>query len=80
MRVGDVIHILGQTTDFTQRVESLEVDHKPVLEVGPNDDFGLKVSERAREHDVDHVAEIAEAVVIRVGDGGWIKPHAIRGQ
>jgi translation elongation factor EF-Tu-like GTPase len=52
LRVGDVIHILGQTTDFTQRVESLEVDHKPVLEVGPNDDFGLKVSEHAREHDV----------------------------
>jgi hypothetical protein len=52
LRVGDVIHVLGQTTDFTQRVESLEVDHKPVLEVAPNDDFGLKVSEHAREHDV----------------------------
>lgn len=52
LRVGDVIHIRGQTTDFTQRVESLEVDHKPVLEVGPNDDFGLKVGEHAREHDV----------------------------
>ncbi len=52
LRVGDVIHILGHTTDFTQRVESLEVDHKSVLEVGPNDDFGLKVSEHAREHDV----------------------------
>jgi hypothetical protein len=52
LRVGDVIHVLGHTTDFTQRVESLEVDQKPVLEVGPNDDFGLKVSEHAREHDV----------------------------
>jgi hypothetical protein len=52
LHVGDVIHIIGQTTDFTQRVESLEVDHKPVLEVGPNDDFGLKVSGHAREHDV----------------------------
>lgn len=52
LRVGDVIDIRGQTTDFTQRVESLEVDHKPVLEVGPNDDFGLKVSEHVREHDV----------------------------
>jgi len=51
-RVGDLIHILGHTTDFTQRVESLEVDRKPVLEVGPNDDFGLKVVDHAREHDV----------------------------
>src|SRR5262245_50192070 len=49
--VGDVIHMCGHTTDFTQRVESLEVDHAPVTEVGPNDDFGLKVIEHAREHD-----------------------------
>jgi len=52
LRIGDVIHIHGHTTDFTQKVESLEVDHAPVTEVGPKDDFGLKVVEHAREHDV----------------------------
>ena len=52
LRVGDVIHIRGNTTDFSQRVESLEVNHAPAIEVGPNDDFGLKVVEHAREHDV----------------------------
>jgi hypothetical protein len=52
LRVGDVIHIWGHTTDFTQNVESLEVNHAPVTEVGPKDDFGLKVIEHAREHDV----------------------------
>ena len=52
LRVGDVIHIRGHTTDFTQKVESLEVNHAPVTEVGPNDDFGLKVVEHAREHDI----------------------------
>jgi Elongation factor Tu domain 2 len=52
LRVGDMIHIRGHTTDFSQRVESLEVDHASVTEVGPNDDFGLKVVEHAREHDV----------------------------
>jgi cytoskeletal protein CcmA (bactofilin family) len=51
LRVGDVIHIRGHTTDFTQQVESLEVNRAPVSEVGPNDDFGLKVIEHAREHD-----------------------------
>jgi hypothetical protein len=51
LRVGDVIHIRGHTSDFTQKVESLEVDHAPVAEVGPKDDFGLKVVEHAREHD-----------------------------
>jgi hypothetical protein len=52
LRVGDMVHIRGHTTDFSQRVESLEVDHASVTEVGPNDDFGLKVVEHAREHDV----------------------------
>lgn len=52
LRVGDTIHFRGHTTDFRQRVESLEVDHAPVTEVGAKDDFGLKVIEHAREHDV----------------------------
>jgi len=52
MRVGDNIHVKGHTSDFGQRVESLQVGHAPVQEVGPNDDFGLKVVEHAREHDV----------------------------
>jgi hypothetical protein len=51
LRVGDVIHIHGHSTDFTQRVESLEVNHASVAEVGANDDFGLKVIDHAREHD-----------------------------
>ena len=52
VRVGDVIHIRGHTTDFSQRVESLEVDHAQVAEVGPNDDFGLKLAGHVREHDI----------------------------
>src|SRR6266567_3552261 len=52
LRVGDVIHIRGHTTDFSQKVESLEVNHAPATEVGPNEDFGLKVVQHAREHDV----------------------------
>ena len=52
LRVGDVIHIRGHTTDFSQKVESLEVNHAPITEVGPNKEFGLKVVEHAREHDV----------------------------
>ena len=52
LRVGDTIHFRGNTTDFSQRVESLEVDHASVAEVGPKDDFGLKVIAHVREHDV----------------------------
>jgi putative protease len=52
LRVGDTIHIRGHTTDFEQRVDSIQVNHADVQEVGPRDDFGLKVREHAREHDV----------------------------
>lgn len=52
LRVGDTIHIRGHTSDFSQRVDSLQVEHAPVQEVGPEDDFGMKVVEHAREHDV----------------------------
>ncbi|MDH4093251.1 MAG: hypothetical protein OEV81_00515 [Betaproteobacteria bacterium] len=52
LRVGDTIHIRGHTTDFAQRVDSLQIEHAVVQEVGPDDDFGLKVVEHVREHDV----------------------------
>ncbi len=52
LRIGDTIHIRGHTTDFEQKVESLQVDHAPVTEVGPKDDFGMKVTGPVREHDV----------------------------
>ena len=52
LRVGDSIRIKGHTTDFTQTVESLEVNHEHVNEVGRNDNFGMKVVDHVREHDV----------------------------
>ncbi|MDH3288037.1 MAG: translation elongation factor-like protein [Betaproteobacteria bacterium] len=52
LQVGDRIHIKGHTTDFEQRVDSLQVEHQLVMEVGPADDFGLKVIDHAREHDI----------------------------
>ena len=52
LRIGDTIHFRGHTTDFEQKVESLQVDHAPVTEVGPKDDFGMKVAGHVREHDV----------------------------
>jgi len=41
LRVGDVIHIRGHTTDFSQRVESLEINHAPAIEVGPGNQLNL---------------------------------------
>ena len=52
LRVGDTIHVKGHTTDFTQRVESLQIEHAPVSEVRAGQEFGMKVIDHAREHDV----------------------------
>jgi len=52
LRVGDTIHIRGHTSDFSQRVESLQIEHAAVNEVGPEDEFGIKVLQHAREHDI----------------------------
>jgi len=51
LRVGDTIRILGHTSDFRQRVDSMQVEHQPVTEAGRRQEIGLKVSEHAREHD-----------------------------
>jgi hypothetical protein len=52
LRAGETIHFRGHTTDFEQTVESMQVDHAPVTEVSPKDDFGMKVTGHVREHDV----------------------------
>lgn len=52
LKIGDMIHILGHTTDFTQKVTSLQIEHKNVDSVKPGDDFAMKVIEPVREHDV----------------------------
>ena len=52
LQVGDTIHIKGHTTDFRQRVDSMQVEHESITKAVPGDDFGLKVSDHAREHDV----------------------------
>lgn len=57
LRVGDFIHIKGHTSDFSQPVESMEVDHVHVNEVRPGQSFGLRVKEHAREHDVVYKAK-----------------------
>ena len=48
---GDTIHIQGHTSDFTQKVRSMELDHKRIDTAGPGDDIGISVTDHAREHD-----------------------------
>ena len=51
LRVGDTIRILGHTSDFRQRVDSMQIDRQPVTEAGKRQEIGIKVAEHAREND-----------------------------
>ena len=52
LRVGDTIHIKGHTTDFYQKVQSLQVEHSPVDSIGAGESAGLKVENPVRENDL----------------------------
>ncbi len=52
LKVGDKIHIKGHTSDFTQKVDSMEIEHKAIQEAKKGDVVGLKVKEHAREGDI----------------------------
>ncbi len=51
LNVGDTIHVVGHTSNFTQTVDSMQVEHAGVPSAKPGDQVGLRVIEHAREHD-----------------------------
>ena len=48
---GDVIHVIGHTSDFEQKVESMQIEHESIDIARSGDQIGLSVIEHAREHD-----------------------------
>ncbi len=50
--VGDTIRVKGHTTDITQPVESMQIEHEPVQTASAGDSVGIKISGRARRTDV----------------------------
>ena len=57
LKVGDKIHIKGNTTDFEQTVDSMQVEHENVDKAKKGESIGLKVSEHTREGDEVYVEE-----------------------
>ena len=56
---GDTLRYKGHTTDFTDQVESMELDNQPIQEAKAGDLVGVKVKERVREN--DQIYKITEA-------------------
>ena len=52
LKVGDKIKIKGATSDFEQKVDSMQIEHEKLEEAKAGQSIGLKVKEHVREHDV----------------------------
>jgi putative protease len=51
LQVGDTIHIKGHTSDFYQKIESMQMEHDPVDKVKQGEPVGIKVENSVREND-----------------------------
>lgn len=51
LKVGDTLHIKGHSSDFTQTVESIQIEHAEVNEANSGDIIGLKVTQKVHPHD-----------------------------
>jgi translation elongation factor EF-1alpha len=51
LHVGDTIHVVGHSSDFTQTIDSMQIDRAPVQSAKVGDQIGVRVIEHAREHD-----------------------------
>lgn len=51
IKVGDTLHFKGHTTDFQEKVASIQIEHASVPEAKKGKDIGIKVSQKVREHD-----------------------------
>ncbi len=58
LTVGDTIKITGATTNFTQNVDSMQIERESVQVAGKGDSIGIKVEDRVRPN--DYVYKITE--------------------
>jgi putative protease len=52
LTIGDTIHIKGNTTDFIQKLESIQMENKNIEQAKKGDLIGMKVDRDVRENDV----------------------------
>lgn len=50
LKEGDTIRVVGgENTDFTQAIDSMQIEHEKVKSAKKGDSVGLKVKEKVRE-------------------------------
>lgn len=51
LSVGDTIHVKGSLTDFSQTVDSMQVEHAQIDKLERGQEAGVKLKEKVHEHD-----------------------------
>lgn len=51
MEIGDGIRIRGNTTDFKDKIASMQIDHQPVESVSKGKEAAIKVKKKVRRGD-----------------------------
>lgn len=51
LKIGDTIHIKGHSEDFTQQIDSMQIEHANVAEAKAGDSIGIKVTQKVHPSD-----------------------------
>lgn len=51
LALGETIHVRGHTSDFSERVSSMQIEHASVDSAKPGDGVGIKIAEKSRKGD-----------------------------
>lgn len=51
IKVGETIHFKGPHTDFTQKIDSMQYDHKDIESAKKGQEVGIKAEQKVRESD-----------------------------
>ncbi len=52
LKVGDTIHVKGHSEDFTQPIDSMQIEHAGVGEAKLGDSVGIKVAQKVHPGDM----------------------------
>lgn len=55
--VGETVKFKGANTDFEQKIESMQFDHKDIKSAKKNQEVGIKVTDKVREGDMVYPME-----------------------
>lgn len=51
LKVGDTVKVSGHDQEFTQKIVSLQIEHKQVQEVPVGETCGMKIDQQVKEGD-----------------------------